>query len=363
MNDGLTLEGDLSEIRLPTLLMSLYREKETGVLQLECGPYRKKLFIQEGDVIFAASNDPDDRLGECLLRRGVITVDQYLESARRIAPGKRQGEILVDMGALTPDDLLDGVSQQLYDIIFSLIPLTSGAYTLTLEEFASDDLITLNVSLPSLLFKGMEKVKRWSLIYPTIGTPESRMKKVATLPAFYHRLEFTPEQEQVFSLCGEGLPISALLDASYLNPFETYRMLWIGLTLGLLERESSAEASAAATVWNAEEVIEHYNDLYAFLHRALGKQAQAAAREAMAIAAPAHPVFAEDQSDLETCGRADVDRLLAALRAMPEPDRKPALKGFLDEVLYAFTFVAGAHLKPEDAIRFREYMKARGTPA
>ena len=175
MNESLTLSGDLSEIHLPTLLMSLYREQETGVLRVKCGSCTKSLFMQEGDVVFASSNDPDDRLGECLLRRGVITVEQYLESARRISPGHRQGEILVDMGALTPDDLVEGVSQQLYDIIFSLIPLTEGEYSLSLEEFSTEDLITLSVSLPVLLFRGMERAKRWSLMHAVVGGTETRL--------------------------------------------------------------------------------------------------------------------------------------------------------------------------------------------
>lgn len=363
MTDGLTLSGDLSEIHLPTLLMSLYRERETGVLRVECGPYVKSLYMSDGDVVFASSNDPDDRLGECLLRRGVITVGQYLESARRIAPGHRQGEILVDMGALTPDDLVEGVSQQLYDIIFSLIPLTAGGYSLSLEGYSTEDLITLSVSLPVLLFRGMERVKRWSIMHPVVGGTETRLRRAAGLPPFYQKLDLTAEQEHVLSLCGQGLPISALMDASYLNPFETYRMLWIGLTLGLVEREGKAAEGSPAPAWNAEQVIEHYNDLFAYLHRALGPAAPEAAREALAIAGPAHPDLSANQGDLATCGRADVDRLLAALRALPEASRHASLKAFLDEVLYALTFVAEPKLTPEAAAGFREYLRAHGTPS
>jgi len=361
VSDGLTLSGDLSEIHLPQLLMSLYRERETGILGVEDGAYRKYLFLHDGDVVFATSTDPDERLGECLLRRGVITVAQYVESARLIGPGRRQGEILVDLGALTPDDLVEGVSQQLYDIIFSLIPCTQGSYDLSLDEFSAEDLITLNVSLPVLLLRGMERVRRWSLIYPAVGDPETRLKRAGLLPPFYQQLEMTPEQEHVLTLCGEGLPVSALLEASYLNPFETYRVLWIGLTLGLLERQTAGAGPRGGAAWNAEPVIEHYNDLFAFLHRALKEQASSAAADALAIAGPAHPALSEGQGDLATCGRLDVDRLLAALRVLPEESRPAALQAFLDEVLYAFSFVAESRMTPQDTSAYRDYMKSHGS--
>jgi len=363
VSEGLTLSGDLSEIHLPQLLMSLYRERETGILRVDDGPYRKSLFIRDGDVVFAASTDPDERLGECLLRRGVITVGQYVESARLIGPGHRQGEILVDLGAITPDDLVEGVSQQLYDIIFSLIPCTGGSYDLSLDEFSAEDLITLNVSLPVLLLRGMERVRRWSLIYPAVGDPDTRLKRAGVLPPFYQQLELTPEQEHVLTLCGEGLPVSALLEASYLNPFETYRVLWIGVTLGLLERQSEGARGTTGAAWNAEPVIEHYNDLFAFLHRALREKASEAGADALAIAGPAHATLSEGQGDLATCGRLDVDRLLAALRAIPEESRPTALKAFLDEVLYAFSFVAESRMSAQDTAAFRDYMKTHGTPA
>lgn len=363
MSDELTLTGDLSEIHLPVLLMSLYREKETGVLRVEDGPFLKTLYIRDGNVVFATSSDPDERLGECLLRRGVITVAQYLESARRIAPGRRQGEILVDMGAITPDDLVEGVSQQLYDIIFSLLQSGSGAYSLRLEPFSTEEMITISIPLPVLLFRGMERVTRWSRILPSVGEPETRLRRVAALPSFYQALELTPDQEHVLTLCGDGITISALLDASYLNPFETYRVLWIGVTLGLVEREGSPGQGDAGASWNPERVIEHYNDLFAYAHHALGPHAEAAGREALEIVRPAYPALAEGQEELASYGRMDVDRLLAAQRAIAEAQRPAVLQAFLDEVLYAMAFVAEQRLESSASAAFRSYIQAHGTPS
>ena len=55
-----------------------------------------------GRVVYARSSDPDERLGEDLLLRGKITVRQYLEASRLIAPGRRLGTILSSSARSSP---------------------------------------------------------------------------------------------------------------------------------------------------------------------------------------------------------------------------------------------------------------------
>lgn len=162
MDERIILTGNLSEIRLPTLLMSLYRDRETGLLALSDGMFTKTLYIREGTVVYATSTNPDDRLGECLLRRGAISVKQFLESVALLHRGRRQGEILLDMGALPPESLVESVTQQLYDIVFSLFDIRSGTYTLELTSFSTVELITLSLEIPQVVFNGMQRVVTWS---------------------------------------------------------------------------------------------------------------------------------------------------------------------------------------------------------
>lgn len=361
MTDGLTLSGDLSEVNLPTILMSLYRERETGRLTINDGPYVKALHIRDGNVVFASSSDPDERLGECLLRRGVISVSQYIESAQQIRPGRRQGEILVDMGAISPEELVEGVIQQIYDIIFSLMPCSFGSYSLELADFSTEDMITLNVSMPVLLCRGMERVTRWSRIYPIVGEPETRVRRASLMPAFYHELELSSDQEHVLGICQEGISISSLLDASYMNSFETYRLLWIAITLGLIERVPE-KPSGAAVPESLEGLIDKYNDMYSYLYQALGAKAADAAGEAMATVRAAYPGLASNQEGLVQYGLLDVDRLLDSLRSNAG-DGEGALRQFLDEVLYALAFAAQKRLEPSRLDAFHAYVKSCRGPA
>ena len=359
MAENIVLSGNLTEIRFPTLLMSLYRERETGILTLTGNTYRKTLYIEDGNIVFATSDDPDDRLGECLLRRNMITIQAYLDSAEQIRPGRRQGEILVDMAALSTEDLVEGLSQQLYDVIFSVFGMKSGTYTLTLTSFSTLDMVTLSVDTPLLVFKGMERLETWSQINTVVGPPSSRVRSVASVPSFLADMDLSPDQEHVLSLCKPGMAISNVLEASYMPQFQTYRLLWIFLTLGLLEREGPAAGEEAT--WAAadpESLLEQYNDIYAFIHGHLAAlpDGRNALRQVLEETRAAHPNLGRDQEDLAEYGRLDIDKILWDLRAFPEPERISCLQAFLEELLYALMHLGDLRLALEERSSIHAYI-------
>ena len=75
--EGLVLTGRLEESSFADLMKSLVKSRETAVLSLNHEAIGKTVFVQEGRIVFASSSDADDRLGECLLRAGMIGIDQY----------------------------------------------------------------------------------------------------------------------------------------------------------------------------------------------------------------------------------------------------------------------------------------------
>src|SRR5204863_6058548 len=94
----------------------------------------KTVDFQRGRVVFARSNNPDDRLGEFLLRKGVVSLRQYLESSRLIGPGKRQGAVLCELGAISTAELVRHVTEQVTEILYSLFTWTAGEYELRPAE-------------------------------------------------------------------------------------------------------------------------------------------------------------------------------------------------------------------------------------
>src|SRR5207244_2204356 len=76
--EDLTIRGEIETSSVPELLRSLLGSGETGILTLRRGDATKSIFIQQGRVVYAASNNTDEPLGESLSTRGVGDIDAVL---------------------------------------------------------------------------------------------------------------------------------------------------------------------------------------------------------------------------------------------------------------------------------------------
>jgi len=362
MTDGLVLEGNISDINLATFLMSLYKDKETGILVFDNGTYPKALYIKEGNVVFATSKSTDDRLGESLLRNGKISVKDYLATSRQIRPGRRMGEILVDAGILTPEEMVQGVRNQLFEIIDSIFAHATGHYRLELDDFSTEDLITLSIEMPSLLHTGMKKVKSWKMCYSVVGPPEQRLKRAEELPPFFSMLELDADEEHLLSLTIGGMPVASLLEASYLPQFETYNLLWIFMTLGLVKKETSAGKTVEEVkAINYEEFIEDYNEIYFHYYSKLGSEAAATFRDAFDLLGGSFPGLLNGQDGFYGYGRLDPDLLLSEVRNIEEPEKTRTISRFLEELLYGLAFFAHKKLDKARIDEINEFVRDRSS--
>jgi hypothetical protein len=95
------LTGDLSGIGLGELVAFLAQSRWTGVLNVASGPVEKSIFIREGSVRWATSNQPSDRLGEVVQRLGLVEGDAIERALERTPPpGARIGQLLLGTGLL-----------------------------------------------------------------------------------------------------------------------------------------------------------------------------------------------------------------------------------------------------------------------
>ena len=83
------IAGRLEGIGLPDLIYELGQAGMTGTLRIERMPIQRMLFFRAGRIVFASSTDPNDRLGEMLLRKNGITIDQLESALAQSGTGKR----------------------------------------------------------------------------------------------------------------------------------------------------------------------------------------------------------------------------------------------------------------------------------
>ncbi len=182
----------------------------------------RSVFFYNGDVVWAASTSPEDRLGEFLLRRGKITRDQ-LQVA--IADGARKlGQACVERGYLASHELWSMVQAQLTEIFNRMLSSESGMWffaRLSSEVLADSQ---IHLSTQGLLVDALRRLDEM----------RHYRQKIRSADALVHRVRgLAPEAEaDLISKIDKGVRshASALLTqlTSPLTIHEVMRQLGLG---------------------------------------------------------------------------------------------------------------------------------------
>ncbi len=343
-DEDLSIRGEIATTSVPELLRSLMQSGETGLLVLRSGELTKSVYLNGGRVVFAASSDPDERLGENLLRRGRLTARQYLEASRMIRPGRRLGAILVEMQALESEDLIPSVEQQVKDILMELFTWTSGEYEFVIKEKqAASDIVTLNISTENLILEGIRRTKSWSRILKGIRSIDAVPVATAATDSSY-KLELSEDEQEVLSHVNGRATIEQICQVSYLTNFDTCRTLWAFQVLGLTRQRQASEAEVAGQdveqrqqEMDLEGVVEQFNQMfsrmYAFLKGRMGDAVDAFMGRALEEVSRQYGVLF-DGVDLRAYGRADYETMLANVADLPAEQRRSLMVAGLNELVF-----------------------------
>jgi uncharacterized protein DUF4388 len=239
--DSQPREGILSSTTFPGLMYSILRRKETGVLTLTGDISEKSIYIHGGRPVFATSNDRDDRLGQIFFKAGLVSLEGLMGSLERAAEeGKRLGTILVEQGLIQPHDLVEGVRNQVRNIVCSLFLWTRGRYRYRPGDLPTEELITLKLSAGNILLEGIRRIESWERIWEAVGDLEMRYQTTPGLEDMSRDLTLSLEEWTLLSHCERPITLRDLCRTSNLKDFEICRLLWALLTLGIVVRISPA---------------------------------------------------------------------------------------------------------------------------
>lgn len=154
------LFGSLKDFDLSDILIGLQRSGKTGMFHYLHGSIQKSVYIEGGDMIFASSNQPEDRLGDMLLAAGRITKEQYDKSVEyMMRTKKRQGASMVELEYMNPRELLLAVKEQVENIILSLFAFSEGNMIFKEGHLPTEEVITLRLSAANLIFRGIKRMQ------------------------------------------------------------------------------------------------------------------------------------------------------------------------------------------------------------
>lgn len=178
-------KGSLKEHSLSDLLLYLQKKRATGTVLIKGPAFTKKVYIKEGNAIFASSSLDEERLGEMLIKAGMITKEQYDISVDILKrTGKKQGTIFVELGILSPKQLFEGLKFQVREIILSLFSLRDSEYEFLEGELPEREIIGLRIDINDLITEGLKRAEEVNV---TSSEEEKELKRKAE--EFINRLK------------------------------------------------------------------------------------------------------------------------------------------------------------------------------
>lgn len=228
-------EGRLEGTSIPELLCALAREAATGALMLERGQLRKVLYLRDGRVVFAASSDPEDRLGSFLLRRGEVRLAPLLEASGQVARGRRLGQILVDSGVMDPGAVVRAVIDQVREIALSVFPWREGNYRLSRVALPSHESITLDLPMETLVLTGIKRVRDWRWVRRAVGGPRAVYRRADGYQPDLASLGMT--ERAIHEQLQRPARVDLLCREIYAPSYDVYRALWGLAIIGAVQRE------------------------------------------------------------------------------------------------------------------------------
>jgi hypothetical protein len=343
VDEDLVIKGEIEHSSVPELLKSMLSSGEEGVLTFRNGDLSKTLYCQGGRVVFAASNNPDERLGEFLLVRGRISARHYIEASKRIRPGVRLGGILVELGAVEPEDLLNTVEAAVREVLLDLFTWTRGEYEFVMKSMDMETMVTVTIPTEGLILEGIRRTRSWHQVITAIGSIDTVFFPTGATDVLY-KLELTEEEQEVLAQVNGRSNVEHICQVSYLPNFETCRTLWALQVLGIVRRTVADDAAvldqgdqARQGAMDLEEIVEKFNQMfsrvYGFLKGRVGDSVDEFMDACLEEVSRQYGALFHGV-DLKHYGRADFEQMLANVAEFSADQRKSLMLSGLNELVF-----------------------------
>jgi len=227
-------QGEIHSQTIPHLVHDLCAARATGLLTVNAGDIRKVVQIREGRVLFASSNDRDDRLNQVLLGSGAIKLSQLIHCLEiALSTRDRLGEVLLRRRLMSETDVVRWVKVQVRLIVLTLFDWTRGHYQFEAKPVAAES-ITLDEPGDALVLEGVRRIHSWARAYEEVGGLNTEYRTTRDMEAIVKDLPIRPEDRAILDLCDQPMSLEEICEASALNDSEVCKAVWALLIIGAL---------------------------------------------------------------------------------------------------------------------------------
>jgi hypothetical protein len=230
---GAVLAGDLATFPPADLLNFLHNGRRDGVLLARSGGAERAVVLLEGNVAWACSASPAERLGEVACRMGLADrarVQGLLRTQREAADRHRIGRLLVQSGSMSEEDLPRAVRHQVVEIFLGLLVAQSGAFLFLSGCDRARLPSNFALDTEALLLDGLRRLDEMELFRGRVAGVHVRPRRSGSVVPD----ELPADAQAVLAMAEGALTLGQIAAASALGEFETTRLVYRLAVAGLL---------------------------------------------------------------------------------------------------------------------------------
>jgi len=267
------IRGNLNEASLADVLQLLALGQKTGCLSVAREDSFGTIHFDVGRILFASIVNRRDRLGERLVRNGVIAADALARAAAATAPvdDRALAVTLLDRGLVDLDILEMHYRVHVEEAVYYLLGWTHGTFTFEAAPRVDASDILVSISADSLLLEGARRVDEWTLFAKKI--PSLDLIFEIDMPRLASReVPLSSSQERLLPFLDGTQDVNTVIERSGIGEFEVGKAIFGLLTAGYAQRVGRSAARRQPPP--ESRVAEHRNLGVAFYRTGLYDEAQ-----------------------------------------------------------------------------------------
>jgi hypothetical protein len=244
-------EGTVSEPEFLSGLVQMARDRFTGALRFERDDVVKIVYVRDGGIVSASTNEPSEGVDEILLRGGKATRDHIHQAvAKRIAQ-ESIGEALLRVGFISRKELLWARRQQVVSVLRSVLQNQHWHYTIVPDYVSSRDAEGPGFAAEQILLELVVTEESRERVDRVLEGGRARLRKATSFSERYERLDLNQDADRVIALVDGGRTAMDVAEEAGGDRIMNLRLLAALRILGLLR--PSKESQGILEVSKAEE--------------------------------------------------------------------------------------------------------------
>ena len=241
--------GDLAVTPLAEILSTIHRYRVPGVVTASREGRVRRIYLDDGLVVFATSNEREMSLAAYLVRTGSLTPAAALEAEeRRTREGLKLGQVLLQLGFVTPERLNEAVSGQIREILWGAFDWDAGDVLFEIGGKRAGELVRIDLPIPEVILQGVRRAADVRRLVARLGSGASVLEKTRN-----SLLElFSPEERRYYEAIDGRTPLQVLAARGPGSQSENARVLYAFFCLGLVRKLRGTGAGAKKIQYKTE---------------------------------------------------------------------------------------------------------------